>query len=237
MDPPEEVPDIKDYREVFLGYENEEILEYVKSVYNNPENLKQKFRVPKYRSNKIRTSKFNYIDFLPKAILWQFARIYNFYFLCTVVLQGIPAISTMPVYLAALPFAFVIGVSVLREFVEEIKRRRHDKKVNNSTAKVLQGNKFHETKWAKLQVGDIVFVTEDEPFPADLLLLQCSDHYGTAYIQTMTLDGERALKPRQAFTEILSQMKEKRIGLDKLRMHLRCEKPNNKIYQFDGQLI
>jgi magnesium-transporting ATPase (P-type) len=79
-------------------------------------------------------------------------------------------------------------------------------------------------------------VTEDEPFPADLLLLQCSDHYGTAYIQTMTLDGERALKPRQAYTEILTQMKEQRIGLDKLRMHLRCEKPNNKIYQFDGQL-
>lgn len=109
-------------------------------------------------------------------------------------------------------------------------------RVNRTTTQVLQDNKFHETTWAKLKVGDIVLVREDEPFPADLLLLQCSDHYGTAYIQTMTLDGERALKSRQSFTEILDKMKKKSVGLDKMRMHLKCENPNNKIYQFEGQL-
>lgn len=102
----------------------------------------------------------------------QFLRIYNFYFLTTIVLQAVPAVSTMPVYLAALPFIFVIGVSVLREFVEEIKRRKQDKAVNNSKTRVLRGNKFHETSWKDLQVGDLLLVHEDESFPADLLLLQ-----------------------------------------------------------------
>ncbi|CAI2358814.1 unnamed protein product [Moneuplotes crassus] len=230
------MPDIKAYRNIFYGFDEDDALHHLKKEYEDPNDPKQKIKIPKYKNNKISTSKYNIVDFLPKAILIQFLRIYNFYFLCTIVLQGVPAVSTMPVYLAALPFIFVIGVSVFREFIEEIKRRKQDRAVNNSKARVLRGNKFHECKWRDLQVGDIIFVHEDETFPADLLLLACSDHYGTAYIQTMTLDGERALKPRQAYTEFLEKMKKRGVGLDKLMMHLKCENPNTKIYQFEGQL-
>jgi hypothetical protein len=53
----------------------------------------------------------------------------------------------------------------------------------------------------------------------------------------MTLDGERALKPRQAFTQIIDGMKKKSVGLNKLRMQLKCENPNCAIYQFEGRLI
>ena len=174
----------------------------------------------KYKNNRVSTSKYNYLTFLPKSILIQFLRVYNFYFLAIVVFQGIPAISTSPVYLAALPFIFVIGISVLRELFEEIKRRRNDRLLNSSKAMVLRDSKFHETTWAQLVVGDIVFVEEKEVFPADLLLLQCSDSYGNAYIQTMTLDGEQALKPRQSFTEIIDNMRAQAVGLDGLKIHL-----------------
>ena len=116
---------------------------------------------------------------------------------------------------------FVIGISVIRELYEEIKRRRNDKTVNSLKAMVLRDSKFHETTWAQLKVGDIVFVEEDETFPADLLLLQCSNHFGNAYIQTTTLDGERALKSRQALTEILENMKDQKVGLGNLKMHLK----------------
>lgn len=225
-----------DYRNIYLGFSQEEIIDDLKSRYQKDENPKQKFKIPKYKNNRVSTSKYNIINFLPKAILIQFFRLYNFYFLFTVVLQGIPAVSTMPIYLAAMPFVFVIGVSVVRELIEEIKRRRQDNKVNNAPVRVLREDKFHETKWSKIKVGDILLIHEDETFPADLLLLQCSDHYGTAYIQTMTLDGERALKCRQAYTEILDKMKKKSVGLNRMKLHLKCEKPNNKIYQFEGQL-
>ena len=190
----------------------------------------------KYKNNRVSTSKYNYLTFLPKSILIQFLRVYNFYFLAIVVFQGIPAISTSPVYLAALPFIFVIGISVLRELFEEIKRRRNDRLLNSSKAMVLRDSKFHETTWAQLVVGDIVFVEEKEVFPADLLLLQCSDSYGNAYIQTMTLDGEQALKPRQSFTEIIDNMRAQAVGLDGLKIHLQWENPNNNIYQFEGKL-
>lgn len=236
MEAENELPDIKSYRNIFLGFDEEDILYRFKQEYGDPDHPDKKIKIPKMKTNKISTSKYNLVDFLPKAILIQFLRIYNFYFLCTVVLQGVPQVSTMPVYLAALPFIFVIGVSVVREGIEEIKRRKQDKAVNNSKARVLRGNKFHDCRWRDLKVGDVILVQEDETFPADLLLLSCSDSYGTAYIQTTTLDGERALKPRQAYTEIIDGMKKHSVGLDKIRMHLKCENPNNKIYQFEGQL-
>lgn len=161
-----------DCRNIYLNYEKEEIIEMLRSEYQTPEKPKEKFRVPKYKNNKVKTSKYNCIDFLPKSILVQFLRFYNFYFLTTVVLQAVPSVSTMPVYLAALPFVFVIGVSILRELIEDIKRRIQDRKTNNMKALVLRGKKFHEARWADLKVGDVILVHEDETFPADLLLLQ-----------------------------------------------------------------
>lgn len=217
----DEHPKLSDFRNIYVGYDHEEIISMIKSEFGSEDHPKEQFKVPKYSSNKISTSKYNIVNFLPKSIMIQFMRLYNFYFLATVVLQGVPEVSTMPVYLAAVPFCFVIGVSILRELVEEIKRRRQDSQVNNTPAMVLKGDKFHEIKWKDLHVGDIILVHEDESFPADLLLLQCSDHYGTSYIQTMTLDGERALKPRQSYTEILEKMKQQSVGLHQMRMHLR----------------
>ena len=154
----------------------------------------------------------------------------------TTVLQAVPEVSTSPIYISVWPLVFVIGVSVVRELIEEIKRRRQDHITNNNKALVLKDSKFYEVKWANLKVGDIILVNEGEHFPADLLLLQSSDKYGTAYIQTMTLDGESVLKPRQSFTEILDSMKKQAVGLNDMKFHLKCEIPNNKIYQFEGQL-
>ena len=50
------------------------------------------------------------------------------------------------------------------------------------------------------------------------------------------MDGERALKSRQSFTEILENMKNEKLGLDSMKIHLKCENLNNKIYQFEGKL-
>lgn len=48
-----------------------------------------------FPSNRIRTSKYNMLNFLPKAMLLQFMRVANIYFLVTAVLQSIPIISPL----------------------------------------------------------------------------------------------------------------------------------------------
>lgn len=62
------------------------------------------------------------------------------------------------------------------------------------------GEVKQDVKWSQVVVGDVCFVKEDETFPADMILLKSSNDNGLAYIETASLDGERSLKHRSAFT-------------------------------------
>lgn len=50
-------------------------------------------------------------------------------------------------------------------------------------------------------VGDLVFVEENDPFPADLIVFGSSIESGVCYIETSSLDGEKNLKPKSALKE------------------------------------
>lgn len=54
-------------------------------------------------------------------------------------------------------------------------------------------------EWSQVQVGDVCFVETEEMFPADLILLASASEGSVAYIETASLDGEKNLKPRNAY--------------------------------------
>lgn len=60
------------------------------------------------------------------------------------------------------------------------------------------GHKFNWRNWLPnfclSQVGDVVFVKEDETFPCDLILLSSSREDGTCFVTTASLDGESSHK-------------------------------------------
>lgn len=60
-----------------------------------------------------------------------------------------------------------------------------------------------KTKWQNIAVGNVMKLKRDDPIPADIALLYSSGENGVAYVETMGLDGETNLKPKQALPDLL----------------------------------
>ena len=188
----------------------------------------------KYVDNHVSTAKYNIATFLPKFLFEQFSKYANLFFLFTAILQQIPNISPTNPYTTIVPLGIVLLVSAGKEIVEDNRRKSQDRQLNRSPTKVLRGTRFEDVKWIDVQVGDIVRVDSEEPFPADLVLLASSEPEGLCYIETANLDGETNLKIKQAIPEtceLVSSAETARLG-----GRLRSEQPNSSLYTYEATL-
>jgi phospholipid-transporting ATPase len=129
----------------------------------------------------------------------------------------------------------VLCVSAVKELVEDVKRANADKELNNSKVQVLGPHgEFEAMRWVKVQVGDIVRVQSEEPFPADIVLLASSEPEGLCYIETANLDGETNLKIKQARPETAELVST--IQLAQIRGKILSEQPNSSLYTYDATL-
>ena len=85
-----------------------------------------KNKIFKFKDNIITTSKYNILTFIPKGLLYQFSRLSNIYFLFTAIIQSIPLISPLTSLTAIIPLIFVLGVSMIREGIEDLVRKNYD---------------------------------------------------------------------------------------------------------------
>lgn len=90
----------------------------------------------KYVDNKIRTTKYTLLSFLPKNLLEQFHRVANLYFICIQILNWHPDLSVYGKEVAMLPLLFVMGVTAIKDLFEDRQRYASDKRINNSTCRV-----------------------------------------------------------------------------------------------------
>lgn len=58
--------------------------------------------------------------------------------------------------------------------------------------------------WAEIVVGDILIISDLEPIPADMVVLHTKQENGMCFISTSSLDGEKALKPKNCIPEVYS---------------------------------
>lgn len=65
-------------------------------------------------NNRIRTSKYTPLTFLPSNLLQQFMRAANLYFLAVVLMQTMPGLSPTPWQATALPLVFVLTVNAIK---------------------------------------------------------------------------------------------------------------------------
>lgn len=86
--------------------------------------------------NRIRTTKYTLLSFLPKNLLEQFHRVANLYFILIVLLNWFPSINAFGKEVAMFPVAFVLGVTAVKDLIEDRRRHASDKRINNSTVRV-----------------------------------------------------------------------------------------------------
>nr|XP_027211910.1 phospholipid-transporting ATPase ID-like [Penaeus vannamei] len=82
---------------------------------NNPE-FNAQFN---YAKNYIKTSKYTLLNFIPYNLFEQFQRLANFYFLCLLVLQLIPVISSLTPVTTAVPLIGVLMVTGIKDAYDD----------------------------------------------------------------------------------------------------------------------
>lgn len=203
-----------------------------KILINNSELNRLKYKTP---NNYVKTSKYTAYNFLPLAILLQFRRIANIYFLMIAIIQTIDIISPLNPITAVAPFVFVILVSLLREGIEDYQRYRSDTKENNLPTLKWVKNKWEKVSSKDLEVGDLVKVIDNEVISSDLLLVSCSNYRKVAYIDTATLDGEKNNKPKHSIPKLFNITKDiDRIS--RLRGFIICNPPHPELHYFNGTM-
>ncbi|XP_063240630.1 phospholipid-transporting ATPase VD isoform X2 [Bacillus rossius redtenbacheri] len=179
--------------------------------------------------NRIRTTKYTLLSFLPKNLLEQFHRVANLYFIAIVLLNWVPAINAFGKEVAMIPVLFVMGVTAIKDLFEDRRRHASDKRINNSTCRIYSSvtERYQKVFWKDVKVGDLIHLSNNEFIPADVLLLRSSDPHGLCYIDTCNLDGESNLKQRQQ--DVFEP--------SRFRSVVEVDLPTTKIYRFHGAIV
>lgn len=113
-------------------YVNQDLPEFLK-------NPRTGYPLILYPRNKIRTTKYTPLTFLPKNIVHQFTNVANSYFLLLVILGAFSIFGVQSPGLAAVPLVVIVGITALRDAIEDYRRAYSDSDLNNSPIHLLGG--------------------------------------------------------------------------------------------------
>uniref|UniRef100_A0A8C5VKW2 Uncharacterized protein n=1 Tax=Microcebus murinus TaxID=30608 RepID=A0A8C5VKW2_MICMU len=189
-----------------------------------------------YVNNRIRTTKYTLLNFVPRNLFEQFHRAANLYFLFLVVLNWVPLVEAFQKEITMLPLLVVLTIIAIKDGLEDYRKYKIDKQINNLVTKVYsrKEKKYMDRRWKEVTVGDFIRLSCNEVIPADMVLLFSSDPDGICHIETSGLDGESNLKQRQVVRGQAEQDSE--VDPEKFSSRIECESPNNDLNRFRGFL-
>lgn len=91
----------------------------------------------KYATNKVRTTKYTPLNFLPRNILFQFENLANIYFLMVAIFSGFSIFGVNNAGLASVPIIAIVVITALRDGFEDWRRQVQDLEVNNCLTTAL----------------------------------------------------------------------------------------------------
>ncbi|KAG0042366.1 hypothetical protein BGZ83_000552 [Gryganskiella cystojenkinii] len=102
------------------------------------------------------------------------------------------------------------------------------------SGKPVSGAKWKDCIWQDVKVGDIVYLKNDDPIPADIVILSTSEPDGLCFIETKNLDGETNLKIRRGLTAT-SGLKTP-ADIERAAFYVESEAPHANLYSYQGAL-
>ncbi|XP_078509544.1 phospholipid-transporting ATPase VB isoform X2 [Lissotriton helveticus] len=189
-----------------------------------------------YATNRIKTTKYTVLSFVPKNLFEQFHRFANLYFVAVAALNFVPVVNAFQPAVAIIPICIILAITAVKDAWEDLRRYKSDKEINKMGCLVYsraeQG--YVEKCWREVRVGDFVKMVCNEIIPADILLLYSSDQNGICHIETANLDGETNLKQRQVVKGFFNQAEP--FDPEAFKDTIVCEKPTNNLNKFKGYI-
>ncbi|KAL4898623.1 hypothetical protein BDV59DRAFT_167219 [Aspergillus ambiguus] len=171
----------------------------------------------KYPANIVSNAKYTPWSFLPRTLYNEFSFFFNIYFLLVALSQIIPVlrIGYMSSYIA--PLAFVVSISLGKEALDDIGRRRRDAEANAEEFTALSFDsslrrRLHQgdfspdsdgaievTKRSRdLKVGDVLKVRKNQRLPADVVILKSMSNDSTTVTKAPVAEPTDLLHTEQA---------------------------------------
>uniref|UniRef100_A0A8C9FM32 P-type ATPase N-terminal domain-containing protein n=1 Tax=Pavo cristatus TaxID=9049 RepID=A0A8C9FM32_PAVCR len=91
----------------------------VRSSLLPPEAEAEKSKRPALASNRLKTTKYTALSFLPKNLFEQFHRLANVYFVFIALLNFVPAVNAFQPELALAPVLFILAVTAIKDLWED----------------------------------------------------------------------------------------------------------------------
>ncbi|KAH3901883.1 aminophospholipid-translocating P4-type ATPase DNF1 SCDLUD_001667 [Saccharomycodes ludwigii] len=137
--------------EEFLGHDDSDLTGESKNRSNETRNIYYNMELPPemlndegkpkidYPRNKIRTTKYTPITFIPKNLSFQFKNIANVYFLVMNILGAFPIFGVTNPGLASVPLIVIVCITAIKDAIEDSRRTILDLEVNNTPTHILNG--------------------------------------------------------------------------------------------------
>uniref|UniRef100_A0A803YRU0 Phospholipid-transporting ATPase n=1 Tax=Meleagris gallopavo TaxID=9103 RepID=A0A803YRU0_MELGA len=189
-----------------------------------------------YDSNKIKTTKYSILTFVPKNIYEQLHRFANIYFVVIALLNFVPVVNAFQPEVSLIPICVIMAMTAIKDAWEDFRRYKLDKEINHMCCYIYsrKDHAYVEKCWKDVRVGDFVQLQCNETIPADILLLYSSDQNGICHLETANLDGETNLKQRRVVMGFSSQNTS--FEPEFFQNTIICEMPNNDLNKFKGYM-
>ncbi|KXS16560.1 phospholipid-translocating P-type ATPase [Gonapodya prolifera JEL478] len=95
-----------------------------------------------WTTNKVKTSKYSLLTFLPKNLFEQFRRLANFFFLTITIIQFFPDFQQIEPIVAALPLIIIVFLTAVKDGIEDWRRHVSDSQLNGKLVYTLRGGNW-----------------------------------------------------------------------------------------------